>query len=175
MQLRGAWGPRGRRCGMGSCPRGGGSPNLGESQAAVILGAASGAAPRCLRRGSDRARLAGRAGAETAAREGGGEGSPSSLCQEKRRRPAASVSCRAGASPEARAGARVTRPRGRGARPGRGRTHLAAPGSRVPRARASPGAGRNESPGKLPDAHGVPTESSDRFAKAVLASSSSDS
>lgn len=110
----------------------GGSPNFGDSQAAVTLGAVSGAAPRCPPRGAGGALLAGRAGAGTAAREGGGEGSPSSLCQEKRRRLAAGVSCRAGTSPEARTGARVTRPRGRGARPGAG-PHTPG-GARKPRA-----------------------------------------
>ena len=110
----------------------GGSPNFSDLQMSVTLGAVSGAAPRRPPHGAGGARLAGRAGAGTAGREGGGEGSPSSLCQEKRLRPAASVSCRAGASPEALAGARVTRPRGHGARPGAG-PHTPG-GARKPRA-----------------------------------------
>lgn len=139
----------------GLVPAQGRSPNFGDSQAVVTLGAASGAGPRSPWRGAGGARLAGRAGAGTAKVEGGGEGSPSSLCQAKRLRPAAKVSGGAGASPEARqAGARVTRPGGLGAGPG-------TPGStRMPRAasRASRGGGRLKSLRKFPEVHEVRNE-----------------
>lgn len=89
----------------GGVPARGGRPNFGDSLTAVTLGMASGTARRSPQRGVDGACLAGRAGGGNSGGGGLLRVSPSSLCPEKRLRPAVRVrpARRESGSPDRRA------------------------------------------------------------------------